>query len=43
MFEDFRGVIRNRQSKKERQHNDNKEKDKKINSNQQNSLYTTKD
>ena len=44
-FEDARGVIRNRKSKKKknRQHNDQKKKDKRTNNDLQNITYKTND
>jgi hypothetical protein len=42
-FEDTKGVIRIRKSKKDRQHNDQKKKDKRTNDDLQNITYQTKD
>ena len=42
-FEDTKGVIRIGKSKKDRQHNDQKKKDKRTNSDLQNNIQKTKD
>jgi len=42
-FEDTKGVIRSRNSKKNRQHNGHKKKDKRTNNDLQNITYKTKD
>jgi hypothetical protein len=42
-FKDTKGVIRIRKSKKDRQHNDQKKKDKRTNNDLQNTTHTTKD
>ena len=42
-FQDAKGVIRSCKSKKDRQHNDKKKKDKKINNDLQNFAQKTKD
>ena len=43
MFEDTKGVFGNRKSKTDRQHNDQKKKDKRTNKDQQNTTQKTKD
>ena len=40
-FEDTKGIIRNRKSKKDRQHNVQKEKDKRINNDLENITHKT--
>ena len=42
-FEDTKGVTRIRKSKKDRQHNDQKKKDKRTNTDLQNITHKTKD
>jgi hypothetical protein len=42
-FEDTKGVIRIRKSKIDRQHNDQKKKEKRTNNDLQNTTYKTKD
>ena len=42
-FEDTKGVINSRKSKKNRQHNGKKKKEKRTNNNLQNTIQKTKD